>query len=144
MCRGYLARSCQTIRARCQNWENIDTKRRIYRGENTKTILQKTTKRHSGVLCNISRSNVSHGWYVYHFREYLNEFAFDIKRVLFNSFKHWYIFKLTKLVVIGSAKLALEVLVDSGCKPINIMFLNLICAPEGLEALRNNYPEVMI
>ena len=78
MCRGYLARSCQTIRARCQNWENIDTKRRIYRGENTKTILQKTTKRHSGVFCNISRSNVSHGWYVYNPREYLHEFLFDI------------------------------------------------------------------
>ena len=40
--------------------------------------------------------------------------------------------------------MALEVLIDSGCKPINIMFLNLICAPEGLEALRNNYPEVRI
>ena len=40
--------------------------------------------------------------------------------------------------------MALEVLIDSGCKPINIMFLNLICAPEGLEALRNNYPEVII
>ena len=51
-------------------------------------------------------------------------------------------YKITKLFKIGSAKLALEVLVDSGCKPINIMFLNLICAPEGLEALRNNYPEV--
>ena len=45
-------------------------------------------------------------------------------------------------MIIGSAKLALEVLVESGCKPKNIMFLNLICAPEGLEALRNNYPEV--
>ena len=44
--------------------------------------------------------------------------------------------------VTGSAKLALEVLVESGCKPKNIMFLNLICAPEGLESLRNNYPEV--
>ena len=38
--------------------------------------------------------------------------------------------------------MAIEVLVESGCKPKNIMFLNLICAPEGLEALRNNYPEV--
>ena len=45
-------------------------------------------------------------------------------------------------MIVGSAKLALEVLVESGCKPKNIMFLNLICAPEGLEALRNNYPEV--
>ena len=53
-------------------------------------------------------------------------------------------YKITKLFKTGSAKLALEVLVDSGCKPINIMFLNLICAPEGLEALRNNYPEVRI
>ena len=55
-----------------------------------------------------------------------------------------YLHKITKLFETGSAKLALEVLVDSGCKPINIMFLNLICAPEGLEALRNNYPEVRI
>ena len=45
---------------------------------------------------------------------------------------------------LGSAKLALEVLIESGCKPKNIMFLNLICAPEGLEALRNNYPEVIL
>ena len=140
MCRRYLARSCQTIRARRQNWENIDTKRRIYRGENTKTILQKTTKGHSGMFCDISRSNVSHGWYVYHFREYLYEFLFDIK---FPSI-YIYLHKIRKLFVTGSAKLALEVLVDSGCKPINIMFLNLICAPEGLEALRNNYPEVRI
>jgi len=48
------------------------------------------------------------------------------------------------LATAGSAKLALEVLVESGCKPKNIMFLNLICAPEGLEALRNNYPEVHV
>ena len=51
-------------------------------------------------------------------------------------------FQSIRKLIIGSAKLALEVLVESGCQPKNIMFLNLICAPEGLEALRNNYPEV--
>ena len=46
--------------------------------------------------------------------------------------------------LVGSAKLAIRVLVESGVNPKNIMFLNLICAPEGLEALRKEYPEVII
>ena len=48
------------------------------------------------------------------------------------------------LATAGSAKMALSVLLDSGVKPENIMFLNLICAPEGLDALRADYPEVHV
>ncbi len=44
---------------------------------------------------------------------------------------------------LGSAKMAISVLVDSGVDPSNIMFLNLICAPEGLRALREEYPQVL-
>ena len=48
------------------------------------------------------------------------------------------------LATAGSAKMALSVLKDSGVQMDNVMFLNLICAPEGLDALRVDYPEVHI
>ena len=40
--------------------------------------------------------------------------------------------------------MAISVLVDSGVRPENIMFLNLICAPEGLRALTEEYPQVQV
>ena len=48
------------------------------------------------------------------------------------------------LATSGSARLALQVLVDSGVDPKNVMFLNLICAPEGLRQLRQDYPDVQV
>lgn len=44
----------------------------------------------------------------------------------------------------GSAKMAIQVLVESDVRPENIMFLNLICAPEGLKALTEEYPQVQV
>ena len=44
----------------------------------------------------------------------------------------------------GSAKMAMQVLVDSDVRPENVMFLNLICAPEGLKALTSEYPQVQV
>ena len=44
----------------------------------------------------------------------------------------------------GSAKMAIKVLIESGVSPANIMFLNLICAPEGLKTLVEEYPEVQV
>ena len=40
--------------------------------------------------------------------------------------------------------MAISVLVESGVEPKNIMFLNLICAPEGIDALTSEYPELMV
>jgi len=40
--------------------------------------------------------------------------------------------------------MAISVLVDSGVCLENIMFLNLICAPEGLKALTEEYPQVQV
>ena len=40
--------------------------------------------------------------------------------------------------------MAIQVLVESDVRPKNIMFLNLICAPEGLKALTEEYPEVQV
>ena len=48
------------------------------------------------------------------------------------------------ILALGSAKLAIKVLMESGVEPKNIMFLNLICAPEGIEALTAEYPEVQV
>lgn len=48
------------------------------------------------------------------------------------------------LATAGSAKMAISVLVESGVMPENIMFLNLICAPEGLDNLTEEYPQVQI
>lgn len=48
------------------------------------------------------------------------------------------------LATAGSAKMAIRVLVESGVDPKKVMFLNLICAPEGLKALREEYPEVRV
>ena len=40
--------------------------------------------------------------------------------------------------------MAISVLAESGVEPKNIMFLNLICAPEGIEALTSEYPDVQV
>ena len=40
--------------------------------------------------------------------------------------------------------MAIKVLMESGVSPANIMFLNLICAPEGLKALTEEYPKVQV
>lgn len=45
----------------------------------------------------------------------------------------------------GSAIAALDVLVnDNGVDPCHIIFANMICAPEGLQALAKSYPDVKI
>ena len=44
----------------------------------------------------------------------------------------------------GSARMAIKVLMESGVEPKNIMFLNLICAPEGIQALTSEYPDVQV
>jgi len=46
------------------------------------------------------------------------------------------------LATSGSARMALDVLVQDQVPPENIMFLNLICAPEGLKKLKQDYPQV--
>lgn len=43
-----------------------------------------------------------------------------------------------------SAIRAIEVLKENGVKTENIMFLNLICCPEGLRAMHKSYPEIQI
>jgi len=48
------------------------------------------------------------------------------------------------LATSGSARMAIQVLVDSGVDPKNIMFLNLICAPEGLKKLNQQFPQVQV
>jgi len=48
------------------------------------------------------------------------------------------------LATSGSARMALDVLVSDGVLPKNIMFLNLICAPEGLKKLKEVYPEIHV
>ena len=40
--------------------------------------------------------------------------------------------------------MAIKVLIESGVETKNIMFLNLICAPEGIDALTSEYPEVKV
>lgn len=44
----------------------------------------------------------------------------------------------------GSAKKAIESLVDVGVKPSNIVFSNVVCCPEGLKNMAAAYPEVKI
>jgi uracil phosphoribosyltransferase len=40
--------------------------------------------------------------------------------------------------------MAIKVLLENGVKSDRIMFLNLICAPEGLQSLKKKYPDVQI
>jgi len=44
----------------------------------------------------------------------------------------------------GSVLKAIEVLVDHGVQPERIIFVNLIAAPEGITAIANRYPEVIV
>lgn len=48
------------------------------------------------------------------------------------------------LATAGSAIRAIEVLKENGVKTENILFLNLICCPEGLQAMAKSYPEIQI
>nr|ACO10959.1 Uracil phosphoribosyltransferase [Caligus rogercresseyi] len=48
------------------------------------------------------------------------------------------------LATAGSATLAIKMLLDKGVQESNILFLNLICAPEGLDVLRNNFPRIRV
>jgi len=44
----------------------------------------------------------------------------------------------------GSAKMAIKNLVEAGCSPTRIMFLNVVACPEGLQALLEAYPDVRV
>ena len=44
----------------------------------------------------------------------------------------------------GSAVAACKVLCDAGCKPEQIIFVNILCVKEGLEALAEAYPQVKV
>jgi uracil phosphoribosyltransferase len=44
----------------------------------------------------------------------------------------------------GSAKKAIQVLLDSGVKESSILFINLIAAPEGLESVLEAYPRIKL
>ena len=48
------------------------------------------------------------------------------------------------LATAGSAKRAISVLIDNKVKEENIMFINLICCPEGLANLKEAYPNVKV
>jgi len=48
------------------------------------------------------------------------------------------------LATAGSALRAIRVLQDSGVSTSRILFLNLVCAPEGLKAMAEAYPEIEI
>ena len=48
------------------------------------------------------------------------------------------------LATAGSAKRAIAVLIDAGVKEEKIMFLNLVCCPEGIQNLFNEYPNVSV
>jgi len=48
------------------------------------------------------------------------------------------------LATAGSALRAIRVLQDSGVSTSRILFLNLVCAPEGLQAMAAAYPEIEI
>lgn len=44
----------------------------------------------------------------------------------------------------GSAVMACKVLVDQGVPPENIIFVNIVCVQEGLDALAKAYPAVQV
>lgn len=48
------------------------------------------------------------------------------------------------LATAGSAKRAIAVLIEAGVKEADIMFLNLVCCPEGIKNLFTEYPNVSV
>ena len=44
----------------------------------------------------------------------------------------------------GSACGALKILIENGCKAENILFLNTVSCPEGLNTLNQKYPKLKI
>lgn len=48
------------------------------------------------------------------------------------------------LATAGSAKRAIAVLIEAGVKEEHIMFLNLVCCPEGIRNLFDAYPKVSV
>lgn len=56
-----------------------------------------------------------------------------------------YVFLLDPMLATGgSAMMAVEVLLSRGVKENRILFLNLLAAPEGIQAFQDKYPEIRI
>ena len=51
---------------------------------------------------------------------------------------------LAVLATGGSAVMCIKVLVERGVEPKNIIFVNVVCCKEGLEAIAAAYPEVLV
>ena len=68
--------------------------------------------------------------------EYLNKLPSDLDRPIFVVDP--------MLATAGSMIAALDILVDSGADVKNIIIITLVCAPEGIEKLRQKYPSIAI
>ena len=58
------------------------------------------------------------------------------------SFVNLILFPISIPMHAGSAKMALNVLTKAGVAQQDLMFLNLICCPEGLANLYDEYPKI--
>ncbi len=68
--------------------------------------------------------------------EYLNRLPEDLKRP---------IFVVDPMLATGGSMIAtLDILAESGAKVSDIIIITLLCAPEGIEALRVHYPNIPI
>ena len=53
-----------------------------------------------------------------------------------------YIYHSPMLATGGSAMQAIDVLLEKGVQPERILFINLVAAPEGIEAMQKHHPQV--
>ena len=68
--------------------------------------------------------------------EYLNRLPSDLNRP---------IFVVDPMLATGGSMIAtLDILVKNGANPEDIVIITLLCAPEGIEALRTNYPDIPV
>ena len=68
--------------------------------------------------------------------EYLNRLPEDLDRP---------IFVVDPMLATGGSMIAtLDILIESGAKASNITIVTLLCAPEGIEALRKGYPDIAV
>jgi uracil phosphoribosyltransferase len=68
--------------------------------------------------------------------EYLNRLPEDLDRP---------IFVVDPMLATGGSMIAtLDILIESGAKSSDITIVTLLCAPEGIEALRKNYPDIPV
>ena len=105
----------------------------------------------AGLIFSEAAQELLHEASVHHIGMYRDEntldavWYYDKKKPIIKNKNNVYVIILDPMLATGSsAKDAIENFIDKGIKQENIIFVNLICAPEGVEKITSAFPEIRI